>query len=57
MTAVCIVILAMVTDVRVEQLTSTSVRVSWHQIIADEITNYMQSTTGRLMTWIRMNSQ
>ncbi len=30
----------MVTNVRVEQLTDTSVRVSWHQIFADEITNY-----------------
>ncbi len=30
----------MVTNVHVEQLTQTSVNVSWHQIIADEITNY-----------------
>ncbi len=31
---------AMLTNVHVEQLTQTSVNVSWHQSIADEITNY-----------------
>ncbi len=35
-----IIYVAMVTDVHVELLTDTTVRVSWRRFIADEITNY-----------------